>query len=1370
MKTKKPSLRDLFAAHTGKVSDKWDIYISEYDRLFQPYRDEPVRLLEIGIQNGGSLEVWNKYFAKAKKIVGSDIDLACEQLKFDDPKIAVVVADANTDDAEKRILAESNVFDLIIDDGSHRSGDIVRSFARYFKHLADGGLYIAEDLHCSYWQDFEGGIFQPYSSIAFFKRLADTVNYEHWGVDKTRIELLDTFSREYHVSLDETTLANVHSVEFINSMCVIKKASPTYNVLGQRFIAGTQAVVDTAPLPLHGTLSAQRDQTTNAWSSGKNFPEDEVQSKAQEVEALTQTIGDLNRKLVNTNAVASALQQSKDEVISASANRVDKLIAQIAERERVFKMELSKFQQSHDTAIEKLVEQHHLQAQIYIQDLSKTRSEKEAQLLLQVKREKEFLEKIEDLQKLHENLMQAQAHQHTEQNNLVSKNLEEARRLLNEKNNQALTREIAHSEKREALQVLHAAQITGYLEAHAIEQKAFLEQLAMLHAEALKLREHADMQVKEFQLKNLALTDELDAIRNTSIWRWTAALRNIFNWQIQKNIPINLTTLQTTKKPLHMPSEKTSLTVITLKELLLLNDERFIYSAYQAVLHRASDPEGLRYYLTRLHTGVSKIEILAQLRNSKEGKSKSLKIEGLDNEITKFLRTKHSLLNKSLRFFGINHLKQNKQKKITKHHQKLINESNNLTRLVNNFDAQWYVEQYSVELGSNVEPFKHYISIGRLEGLLPAFDADWYLSQYLDVAKSGMDPREHYRKHGKLEGRHPAFDRDWYLRTYPDVWESGLEPIDHYLNRGKTEGRYPAYSPYGNDRNNYLKWVREFDSLTDTTRNEIRTRISKFQLRPLISVVMPVYNANPQWLEEAIKSVQEQIYPNWELCIADDASTNLDVRKLLKKYSEQDKRIKVIFREKNGHISAASNSALALAKGEWIALLDHDDLITEHALFWVVDAINKKPQVCLIYSDEDKIDEVGVRSGPYFKCDWNQDLFYSHNLITHLGVYRATLIQSIEGFRLGLEGAQDYDLALRCIECIESNQIHHIPRVLYHWRVHAESTAQSSDAKPYAMIAGERALNEHLARKGLNAKAELKVYGYRVHYDLPNNLPLVSLIIPTRNGLAFLSQCVNSILKKTTYTNFEILIIDNGSDDINTLNYLKNIVKNSLVRVIRDDSPFNYSALNNSAVKFARGEVIGLINNDIEVINPEWLTEMVSHVMRPEIGAVGARLWYSNDTLQHGGVILGLGGVVAHSHRKLPKDNPGYCGRASLIQSFSAVTAACLLIRKSTYNSVGGLNETDLQVAYNDVDFCLRVREAGYRNIWTPYAELYHHESATRGTEDTPEKQARFEKEKIYMQTRWGELLQNDPAYSPNLTFSDEDFSLAWPPRTENLT
>ncbi|RMN51758.1 Glycosyl transferase, group 2 protein [Pseudomonas syringae pv. apii] len=579
------------------------------------------------------------------------------------------------------------------------------------------------------------------------------------------------------------------------------------------------------------------------------------------------------------------------------------------------------------------------------------------------------------------------------------------------------------------------------------------------------------------------------------------------------------------------------------------------------------------------------------------------------------------------------------------------------------------------------------------------------------------------------------------------------------------QARWAKGESVGN-RNDYALWVQKYDTLDDEKMGRINADIAHWGDGPVISIIVPVYNPPLDLLREAVESVRDQLYPRWELCLADDASTDQTVIDYLTSLTATDDRIKVIFREQNGHISAASNSALEIATGDFIALMDNDDLLPRHALYWVARTIRENPDAGLIYSDEDKISTDGTRSSPHFKSDWNEFLFRSQNMVCHLAAYRRDLVDDVGQFRVGFEGAQDYDLALRCVEKLQRSQIIHIPRVLYHWRIHAGSTAMAGDEKPYAALAGVKALNEHLQRKGEIGVAELTSLGmYRVHYKLPVSLPLVSLVIPTRNAHGLVKQCIDSIKRLTTYTHYEIILIDNGSDDPQSLEYFAQLDLEENIRVLRDDGPFNYSALNNAAVRIANGELIGFINNDIEVISPEWLSEMVSIALQPKVGAVGARLWYPDNTLQHGGVIVGLGGVAGHSHKYLPKGAPGYFCRAELIQEFSAVTAACLIVKKSIVDEVGGLDEENLKVTFNDVDFCLRVQEAGYLNVWTPFAELYHHESATRGHEDTPQKQQRFSQEVQYMKSRWPQMLV-DYVYNPNLTLDYEDFSLAWPPRT----
>lgn len=671
-------------------------------------------------------------------------------------------------------------------------------------------------------------------------------------------------------------------------------------------------------------------------------------------------------------------------------------------------------------------------------------------------------------------------------------------------------------------------------------------------------------------------------------------------------------------------------------------------------------------------------------------------------------------------------------------------------------------------------------------------NSDCYLEQNSDVKPRDRDALTNYGKCGKAGEQAPRasslFSRNknrlqiMALMTSQVIEKTGgiyavLKKASGIIERegwGSVKKHIlHSYSVYDKPatEQSYKSWIDQYDTLTAESRSYLIEKCKAFEHQPLISIVMPVYNSNSLWLAEAIDSVRYQIYQNWELCIADDASTEEAVRLILEQYAAQDVRIKLVLREENGRVSATSNSALEIAKGEWIALLDHDDLLSEHALFWVVDCINSNKRVQMIYSDEDKVDRESRRSSPYFKCDWNIDLFYSQNMFSHLGAYRTSLVNSVGGFRVGIEGAQDYDLALRCIEKINQADIKHIPRVLYHWRTHAGSTASSLYAKPHAMIAGERALNEHFERSGIHATAQLLGNGYRTKYALPKELPLVSLIIPTRDNLLAIKRCIKSILKKSSYPNYEILIFDNGSVEPDTIKYFKAIQKKHRVQVIHADRPLNFPALNNQVVAQAKGDLVGLLSDDIEVISKGWLEEMVSLALQNNAGAIGARLLYPNGTLQHAGIILGLGKerVAGHSHINISKSAFGYFGRTTLMQSLSAVTAACLVIRKDIYMEVGGFNEDELGVDFNDVDFCLRVGAAGYKNTWTPFAELYYYESSPCGHQDEAERRARFETEVAYMQQTWGDVLLVDPAYSPNLTLEHGDFTYAWPPRLNPL-
>ena len=563
------------------------------------------------------------------------------------------------------------------------------------------------------------------------------------------------------------------------------------------------------------------------------------------------------------------------------------------------------------------------------------------------------------------------------------------------------------------------------------------------------------------------------------------------------------------------------------------------------------------------------------------------------------------------------------------------------------------------------------------------------------------------------------------------------------------------------DRELYEIWQRRH-RLTAEDRDRIRAQVEKMARPPLISVLLPVYNTDEAWLRKCLDSVLSQIYPHWELCIADDASTLPHVRSILEEYRNGDGRVRLVFRETNGHISAASNSALSLAAGDYVALLDHDDELTPDALYEIAALIGRHPETDMIYTDEDKIDTQGRRHSPFFKPDWSPDTFLSLMYTCHLGVYRTALVRKIGGFREGFEGSQDYDLVLRLTE--RTDRIRHIPRVLYHWRSIPASSASSFDSKGYAQDAGLRAVREALERRGEDAVAE-PVEGlsgrYRARYRLPGR-PLVSIVIPTRDLSALLETCLHSVFERTAYDRFEVIIVDNDSREPETRELFRRWQERepARFRVVPMPIPFNFPALINEGVRKARGDLVLLLNNDIEVVSGDWLAEMAAQAMRPRVGAVGVKLLYPDDTVQHAGVVLGIGGVAGHSHKYLSNDRTGYFDRLRITANYAAVTGACLMVERTKFDDAGGFDEA-LPVAFNDVDFCIRLLKAGFYNLCLSHPVLYHHESKTRGPEDTVEKQIRFRGEIDLMEARWGELLKNDPFYSPHLTRYREDYSIS---------
>lgn len=535
----------------------------------------------------------------------------------------------------------------------------------------------------------------------------------------------------------------------------------------------------------------------------------------------------------------------------------------------------------------------------------------------------------------------------------------------------------------------------------------------------------------------------------------------------------------------------------------------------------------------------------------------------------------------------------------------------------------------------------------------------------------------------------------------------------------------------------------------------------KFDYEPKISIIVPTYNTNKVFLIDMIESVKDQTYFNWELCIADGSDKENNIRVILKEYEKKNEKIKIKLLEKNKGISGNSYEALKLASGEYIGLLDHDDILLQNALFEIVETINKDKNIDIVYTDEDRISEDGEkRFNPHFKPDWSPDTLRSYNYICHFVVFKKSLLSDIEGyFNSKYDGSQDYDLILRLTEIAKS--IIHIPKVLYCWRAHKKSFSSSYIGKKQAIKAAKEALKDHLDRVGLNGNVHDGMFltSYKINYKIKGN-PKVSIIIPSKEPLKDFKRCINSILEKTRYGNYEIVVIENNSHIQKKMDYYKILEKENNITIVKWDCEFSYSAINNFGVKYATGEFLILLNNNTEIITPNWIEEMIQFAQREDVGIVGAKLYYKNNTIQHGGVIIGLGGTVGNSHKYFNKLSPGYMGRLKVVQNLSAVTGASLMVRKDIYEKVGKLDEK-FEVAFSDVDFCLRVRTLNKLVVWNPYVELYSHESRRIDLEYDPEKIKLFEGDIERFVDKWGSFLEKgDPYYNNNLTLKKEDFSL----------
>lgn len=555
----------------------------------------------------------------------------------------------------------------------------------------------------------------------------------------------------------------------------------------------------------------------------------------------------------------------------------------------------------------------------------------------------------------------------------------------------------------------------------------------------------------------------------------------------------------------------------------------------------------------------------------------------------------------------------------------------------------------------------------------------------------------------------------------------------------------------GNEYADYDTWLR----IMRVSRQELfEQRKTKFSYAPKFSVVVPLYHTPAKFLKDLVRSMMYQSYANWELCLVNSSPEDVHLTSLLENWAMRDKRIRVIRLEKNLGIAQNTNAGIAASTGEFIAFLDHDDFLEPDALFCYADALNKDKTIDVFYSDEDKTDEYAAHYFyPHFKSDFNIDLLHANNYMCHFLAVRKSLVDTVGGLNEKFDGAQDYDFVLRLTE--NTKKIYHCPRILYHWRCSNQSTAANQGNKMYAIHAGKAALNAHYKRIGWNARAqEGAVDGwYQTKFTLKEE-PLVSILIPNKDHTDDLDVCLNSFFERADYQNYEFIIIENNSVLPETFAYYEKIEKeHDNVKVVYWEAGFNYSAINNFGFKFAKGDYIMLLNNDVELITPDIFQSMLGFCMRPEVGIVGAKLLYNDHTVQHAGVLVGAGGLADHVFKGIHEDDPGYMGRAISSQDVSAVTAACLLVKRSVYEEVGGL-EDEFQVAFNDVDFCLKVRKAGYLIVYDADVKLFHYESKSRGMEDTTERFIRFGNEMMLLNSKW-DILSTfvDPYYNPNLSY-----------------
>ncbi len=1023
------SLKTLHENHQGKVSDKWTRYLEDYDPILTPYRNQAINLLEIGVQNGGSLEVWSKYFPEATHIIGCDINEKCQDLHYDDPRIRIIIGDAGTDATKQQILAIVPTFDIIIDDGSHTSGDIVRNFTHYFDRLNDNGTFIIEDLHCSYWQEFDGGLYHPYSAINFLKNLADIVNHEHWGLPLRNSETLEEICQHYNV-ITPSSLAHIHSVEFINSICVIKKRAIAENELGSRIIVGQDASVE-----------PNRKQDNNTRSVAPNQSESPYPHSTQAI-------------IANLRAQLIAVQQ----------------------------------------------------------------------------------------------------------------NLEAA--------------QLKHQQDEQTLQT----------------QLTQLSQLAQLEDELVTMQKQLEFveKTKAEEAKNAAaLKEELQAAQS-----------QLNNNQQQQQENQNL---------------------------------------QEHIANLDSHITGLNNHITSLHQHIN------------------------------ILQTRTQRISKLWTF--------------------------------------------------------------RL--LKPLFKTEQAISS-----------ANRYRKGFRLLVREKGSIGKAYQTVRRTIKKNGIKSakqlLKNYLSNKNNDNAHSSYLSHHDNNDavivNNVVADLFFKQQNEFSFEEIKNDIATFSQTPKISVLIPVYNTPEKWLRRVIESLQDQIYTNWELCVVDDCSTHQLPRQIIKELSEQDKRIRYHFSEKNQGISKTSNIALDMAKGEFIALVDHDDEITPDAFYWIVKAINENENVEFIYSDECKIDDTDARHlyFPILKPDWSPEIMINGMITGHLTAYKTDIVREIGGFRSEYDFSQDYDLALRMGRICKN--IIHIERILYLWRSISGSAA--SGDKPYARISNLKALQDHLNQ--LNVPAKIRELPHANSFDMVlNEAKLVSIIIPS-DSYKNLTAAIDEIIKKTDYENYEIIAVCNSQ-------LMRKLVKKyqneERIKFSAYDKLYNFSDKCNQGAKDANGEFIIFYNDDVFPLQDNWLSKLISYLYLPDVGGVSPKLLYENNLIQYAGMISGTPGLAGTAYHCYGKDEQSsdYLLMNNYVRNVSILSGACCAFKRDIFLKVGGFDSINTPDGHSDVDLSFKIRSNGYRCVYTPYSVLYH-----IGNHSWGGKKGKY-KADIFCLKHWGEYISKDPYFTDTM-------------------